>query len=458
MAVTKILAKNMRIDRLVNYIVNPDKTEEESLVTSLNCNVKTAAKEMANTKEYYGSTGGVQAYHIIQSFRPDEISPELAHEIGVRFCEQFLNGYEVVIGTHVDKDHIHNHIGFNSVSRLTGKKYTNTFAEYYKGIRVISDRLCRENGLSVIMESGGKGLSYAEWKLHKAGLLTYRDLLAQDVEEALSMALDVGNFYELMENRGYAIVHHSKYPSFIPYGSKSPYRAKINGRSLTEDDIRSTIEAGLEDPKPEILVRRRFIPYERHGKQHGFRALYVSWMYVLGIIGQGHRTSYPKVDDKELRRFEQYKKQQEYLETNEIDTDLQLTEKINGIEERIRSLTKARTILNAKKKRMRGLYKAVSDIEYLADVPKLYLDGAEGVEDDYKRYLDAKSKLAGKDIEALKTERSELYTRLSDINAELRKLRREQRLCAQIQNETPKISDKLNTGKVIENIDFPRLR
>ena len=308
------------------------------------------------------------------------------------------------------------------------------------------------------MESGGKGLSYAEWKLHKAGLLTYRDLLTQDVEEALSMALDVGNFYELMEDRGYAIVHHSKYPSFIPYGSKSPYRAKINGRSLTEDDIRSMIEAGLEDPKPEILVRRRFIPYERHGKQHGFRALYVSWMYVLGIIGQGHRTSYPKVDYRELRRFEQYKKQQEYLETNEIDTDLQLTEKINGIEERIRSLTKTKTILNAKKKRNRELYKAVSDFEYLADVPKLYLQAVEGMEDDYKSYLDAKSKLVGKDVDAVKTERSMLYEQLADINAELRKLRSEQYLCMQIQNEALRITEKMNTGQILENSDRQRLR
>ena len=245
MAVTKILAKSMRLDKLINYVTNGAKTDEQTLVTAINCTMKDAAKEMLRTKEHWCKGNGVQAYHIIQSFKVGEISPEMAHLLGKEFSVGYLPGYQVVIGTHVDKDHIHNHIVMNSVCMMTGQKYHSSPESYYKGIRRFSDELCRKHGLSVIMKTGGKGLSYIEWKLHKAGLLTYRELVDHDVKECLSLALDIGNFYELMEDRGYVIEHHSQYPSFRPDGANAPFRAKQDGRSLTEDDIRKIIDEDL---------------------------------------------------------------------------------------------------------------------------------------------------------------------------------------------------------------------
>ncbi len=182
MAITKILSKNMRLDKLIRYIQNPDKTEESVLTFCQFCNSKDAARQWVETKRHIGKTDGIQAFHIIQSFAPGEITPELAHELGKQFIREYLSDYEVVLGTHVDKDHIHNHLAFNSVSIVTGKKYHSTAESYYQQIRKISDRLCREYGLSVVMETGGKGISYAEWKLHKAGVLTLRELFDQDVE------------------------------------------------------------------------------------------------------------------------------------------------------------------------------------------------------------------------------------------------------------------------------------
>ena len=444
MAVTKILAKSMRLDKLVNYIKNGDKTNEETLVSTLNCNPREAARQMLRTKQHYGKEDGVQAYHIIQSFQIGEISPEMAHLLGKEFSVGFLPGYEVIIGTHVDKDHIHNHICFNSVCMTTGKKYTNTFTDYYKGIRRFSDKLCRQHGLSVIMETGGKGLSYIEWKLHKAGLLTYREMVDADVQECLSIALDIGNFYELMEDRGYVIEHHSQYPSFRPEGAKAPFRAKHNGKSLTEDDLRRIIEEGLDINAPETIVRRQRPQYRHPGKLHGFRALYTHWMYVLGIIGNGGRVPYPRVSYKEIRRLEQYKKQQAFLDKNGIDTRSQLEEKRESISQRIEELTKTRIILNSQKKRNKPLYEAIATVEYLSDVPRLYLENPSGFEEEYARYRQAEKLLEGKDRDELQKERAQLYTQLSDINAELRKLRSEQHLCEVIGHDAPAINQKLN--------------
>lgn len=450
MAITKILSKNMRLDRLIRYIQNRDKTDDEVFTYCQYCDPKAAARQMRATKERYGKTDGIQAFHIIQSFAPGEITPELAHELGIRFIREHLSDYEAVLGTHVDKGHIHNHIAINSVSFKTGKKYHSTAQSYYQQIRKISDRLCREHGLSVVMETGGKGISYAEWKLHKAGVLSLRELFDQDVEECLSQAMDLGQFYALMEDHGYTVKHHSNYPSFIPDGYAHPYRIKRNGKAWTEDDIERFIDRAMSDPTFEVImpkVQKAFVPY---GKLHGFRALYVSWMYVLGIIGQGKRTQYPRVNYKELKRFERYKAQAAFLDRNHIDTAEQLQAKMDEINGSMDTLTKSRIIWNSKRKRHKDLYEALATVEHLREVSELYAQGVAGIEEDYKRYLEAERKLNGVDLEALKAERNEVSEKVASINAEIREQRKELRLCEQILADSPKIEQQLSEEVELE--------
>ena len=450
MAVTKILSKNMRIDRLIRYVQNPDKTDDAVFTYFRNCDPKDAAQRWHETKVFYNKTEGIQAFHIIQSFAPGEITPELAHELGIRFIHEHLPEYEVVLGTHVDKGHIHNHIAFNSVNAKTGMKYHSTAESYYQQIRKISDRLCREHGLSVVMETGGKGISYAEWKLHKAGVLTLRELFDQDVEECLSQAMDLGQFYALMEDHGYTVKHHSNYPSFIPDGYTHPYRIKRKGKAWTEDDIERFIDRAMSDPTFEVImpkVQKAFVPY---GKLHGFRALYVSWMYVLGIIGQGKRTQYPWVNYKELKRFEQYKAQATFLDRNHIDTAEQLQAKMDEIHGAMDTLTKSRIIWNSKRKRHKDLYEALATVEHLQEVPELYAQGVAGIEEDYKRYLEVKQKLTDVDLEVLRAERNEVYEKVASINTQLRDCRKELRLCEQIQEDSPKIRQAMSEEVELE--------
>ena len=453
MAITKILSKNMRLDRLVRYIQNPDKTDDAVFTYCQYCDPKDAARHMRATKERYGKTDGIQAFHIIQSFAPGEITPELAHELGIRFIREHLSDYEAVLGTHVDKGHIHNHIAINSVSFKTGKKYHSTAQSYYQQIRKISDRLCREHGLSVVMETDGKVISSAEWKLHQAGLLTLREMFDQDVEECLSQAMGLGGFYGLMEDHGYTVRHHGSYPSFVPNGYSHPYRIKRKGRTWTEDDIERFIDRAMTDPTFEVIMpkaQKAFVPY---GKQHGFRALYVSWMYVLGMIGQGKRTQYPRVSYKELKRFEQYKAQAAFLDRNKIDTASQLRAKMDEINKTVETLTKSRIIWNSKKKKRKELYEALSTVEHLQDVPELYVQGVSGIEENYKRYLEAERKLEGVDLEAFKAERNAVYEKVASINAEIRECRKELRLCEQILADSPKIEQQLSEEVELEELE-----
>ena len=195
MAVTKILARKGRLDVGINYVLNGDKTQERVLTAHLNCDPGRECRQMLDTKRAYGKEDGVQYYHIIQSFKPGEITPEQALEIATEFAKEHLPGYETVIGVHVDREHIHAHLVFNSVNADTGEKYHSNAQSYYQQIRATSDRLCREHGLSVIMEgSSGKAVSYIEWLRQSRGQPTFRSMLEADLRTAIQDANDLGHF------------------------------------------------------------------------------------------------------------------------------------------------------------------------------------------------------------------------------------------------------------------------
>ena len=456
MAVTKIYAKRARLDKLIRYVINPDKTDEMTLVSGLGCEVETAYDEMMQVKEQFHQTDGVQGYHIIQSFQPGEIDGENAHELGQQFAEEYLKDYQVVIATHVDKHHVHNHLVLNSVSDKTGKKYHSSPESYYKQIRTISDRLCRENGLSVVINPARNSLSYMEWKLQQNGILTLRELFEQDAKECLSQALDIGQFYALMEDHGYTVQHHSSYPSFVPDGYTHPYRLKKSGKSLTEDDIGRLIEEGLSDPNFEVLVPKAdkaFVPY---GKAHGPHRIYLSWLYALKLIGQGKRTQYPKINYKELRRFEQIKACEAFLRENGLETAAQVQEKKIELNRDMERMTKTRIIWNSKKKRSKPLFDALAAKESLKEVPRLYTQSVAGIEEDYYRYLEAESILHGVDIEALRAQRDETYEKIASVNAQMRKARTELRLIDRILADTPDLERVLEEQIEADTPDWER--
>ena len=212
---------------------------------------------------------------------------------------------------------------------------------------------------------------------------------------------------------------------------------------MTEDDLRNKWEEIFDLPESEYISpadKRMFVPYP---KAKGFRALYLSWMYALGMIGKGHHSATPKISKEQLALFKQYKAQQAYLDKHGIDTVEQLNDRVMDVTSRIADLEKTRVILNAKKKRMRPMYEALSTVERLSDIPKLKEMGTDGIDDEMAEYTEASKILCGWDQDELRSERSRLYTMLSDTNAEIRQLRKELNLCSVISRVTPQIEDAL---------------
>ena len=246
MAVTKVLARKGRLDVGIHYVLNGDKTNEQILTAYLNCDPGHACRQMLDTKRAMGKTDGVQYYHIIQSFKPGEVTPELALEIAREFAAEHLPGYQAVIGVHVDKEHIHAHTIFNSVNADTGEKYHSNARSYYSQIRAISDRLCREHGLSVIMEGkADKAVSYIEWLRQSRGQPTFRAMLEADLREAIEDANDIGHFFLIMEHKGYEIKHGNR----LGFRLRGQDRFMVPGRKnplFTEDGIRAAIGGNLD--------------------------------------------------------------------------------------------------------------------------------------------------------------------------------------------------------------------
>ena len=444
MAVTKILPRSGGLQQAIDYVLNGDKTDDCILTAHFNCDPGREYRQMMQTKRETHRTDGRQCYHIIQSFRPGEIPPELALEIAKEFVREHLNGFEAVIGTHVDRHHIHSHIVFNSVNADTGEKYHSTQQSYYQQIRGISDRLCREHGLSVIMEGApAKAVSYVEWLRQSKGQPTFRTMLEADLRAAIQDANDLGHFFLLMEHMGYEI-HHGDRLGFRLRGQE---RFQYPGRRnplFTEDGIRAAIQGNLAEieagSRPAVLSRIKYQPYQKHPKYTGFLALYVHYLYLLGKIRQ--RQYPPRMTPhlrREVMRFEQYRTQFDFLRENEIVTQADMDAFQTRTEESLAKLIKQRTILNVRKKKRQKLYTALADVEALAPSKALYEEGLTGMEAEFEQYMAAMALLERSGIprERLIAEKAEVYEQLAELNREIRAERQKLKLCRQIQKQAP---------------------
>ena len=241
MAVTKIKPIKSTLSKALAYIQNPAKTEEKMLVSSFGCSYETADIEFAYTLSQALEKGNNLAHHLMQSFEPGEVSYEKAHEIGRQLADAVTKGqYEYVLTTHIDKGHIHNHIIFCAVNFIDHRKYNSNKRSYY-GIRNISDRLCRENGLSVVVPGrGSKGKSYAEYQAEKTGT-SWKGKLKIAVDALIPQASDFADFLRLLQAAGYEI-KPGKYISCRAPGQERFTRLKTLGADYTEEAITERIK------------------------------------------------------------------------------------------------------------------------------------------------------------------------------------------------------------------------
>ena len=379
MAITKIWPVKDNLSRVYRYISNEDKTTEEisdglnevltyttqgyktnekEYITGINCSPATAVKQMIHTKKSYGKDDGVLAFHAVQSFRPGELTPEQCHEIGVRLAGlMWGDRFEVVVSTHLDKQHLHNHFVVNSVSFMDGKKFDNNRNDYNR-FQNLSDDLCNGYTLSVI-HSNGKGMHHSEWEAVKEGKPYFRQLIKHDVDVVLSYARNMDQFVEGLQDMGYEVSTSRKYIAVKhPQGQRMRrLKSLLRDGRYDEEHIEERLYNNLILPmvKVQDAVPSHFYKGESR-KLKGFRALYFKYMYMLGII---HASDAPKqYPSAELRRdliyMDKITEENTFLGKNNLETIEDVTAFKSKLDAEIHDLINDRKKIYGKLKRVKN--------------------------------------------------------------------------------------------------------
>lgn len=378
MATTKIWAIKDSLSRVVNYAKNPEKTlfsdlkqvlmyaensektvdenEKTMYVTGVNCKEKTAYEEMNFVQKKFDKCTGNIAYHAYQSFKTGEVSPELAHKIGVELAKEIWSEYQVVVATHFNTGTYHNHFVVNSVNMFTGKKFNCNKGAYYK-FREISDRLCRENNLIVIENPKGRtprSIYFAE----KRGEPTKYNLMRQAIDETIKICVSYTQFKKAMYKKGYIIndANNRKYPTIRSINDKKAVRMYQLGEKYLPQSI---IERLFQNPcyvqdyyfkliKPK-KKNKHYNVYKFKGnfkninKITGIDALFLILFHLLGLIPkrENYKPLSPEMK-REVRKMERYSNEIKLIVTEKIRTTEDVKSYISQTEKDIEDTTNVR--------------------------------------------------------------------------------------------------------------------
>lgn len=412
MAVTSIWPIKGRVDKVINYARNPEKThdkaglsklheiegvieyasdemktETRAFVTCLNLtSEEDAAKEFMEVKLRYGKTDGRVCYHGYQSFKADEVDADTAHNIGVALAQELWGDrFQVVIATHCNTGHYHNHFVINSVSDVDGLKFYNS-PEDYKHMREVSDRLCREARISVIENPGGRKQNYSEWEAEKNGKPTVRGTIRSDIDRAILASTTERDFLRVMKEMGYEVKTRTSkgsplaHPVVRPPGGKKNCRLDSLGEFYTLDSIKQRIQNNIRKrvPFPEVKEDKKTTYYhykEKAQKATGLYALYLYYCYELHIIV--HKPASVKRVSASMRqdmiKLDQYIAQANFLGRTGISTMDELLSYADDKETQMSQLKEERTGLRNQLKQCtrsndeKGIEEIKARIDVLSD-------------------------------------------------------------------------------------------
>ena len=418
MATTSIWKISNNLKQSINYIINPEKTvnedyckvdydylegkkdynfkqEKVSYVSYLNCEEYDPYGDMKFTKDFYDNNGGVLAYHGYQSFKEGEVTADVAHEIGVKFVEEMFKDYEVVVATHQNTNHIHNHFIINSVSFKNGKKYNNNRTNLAK-LRHISDSLCAEYGLSVLDEDIGYKSTYN----HKVLDNDYYKLLKEDLDSVISYSATLKQVKQRMRDLGYISYSRNGLITIYRDGCDKVRIEKAFGSEYSIDRINERLYLSKQIVFKSMSQKSIFEEYlQKTNKHHkGIYGLYLYYCYLLKVFPQKHPKQYlPYSIRQDVKRMEQISEETRFMVTNKIETkeDLELFAK-NNYEEL--------SILKSKRENL------------------------------WKKYHRAKTK----------EKQSEILAEINDIQPKIKELRKYDNYCKDIRKRSESIQDNIN--------------
>lgn len=348
---------------IIAYAADEKKTEKQYFTTGINCDVENAREQFNITKLSFNKTGGIVCGHCMQGFDGYEVTPEVAHEIGVQMAKELWGDrFQIVVATHLNTNNVHNHIVFNSVSFVDGKRYHFCTEETMR-IRAVSDRICRERNLSVIEHPEGKRVPYSLYKMEKAGMPTRYNVARQALDEAISVSANMEEFKSELKKRGYLYQFNPrrKYWTVTPPGWTKTIRTDRLGDQYTREMIQQRVFSN------DIGVRMQRMRNECRSSNHydlkrridkimgrsGLEKLYLRYCYELGYLPKYRQNPVRlhAVLKEELLKCDLYSEEAKFLARYNISTEEDLEKKMKSLMEDNSSISAQRSELRQKLRR-----------------------------------------------------------------------------------------------------------
>ena len=403
MAISKIL--NMKdcgghfhgkhLKKSLDYVMNPEKTQDGRLVGAINCQVDSAFEQMKATKRKFGKVDKRQGYHIILSFKEDEVNPDTAFEITRRFVEEYLGkSYEAVYVVHDNTAHVHSHIVFNSVSFVDGKKYRYEKGDWAKYIQPITNKLCQEYGLSIIdVDDGSKEKeheSYKDWSEYREGSFVWADMIKRDLDSCILQAGNYEQFLELLSDKGYE-VKQGKYLAVKPQGMTRFRRCKTLGDMYSDEAIRERIEkediSFYREQQKEVqsvLCKCKVRRYRR-AKMSGLQKRYYAKLYRIGKLKKKPYSQVWKYRD-DIRKMHKLQEQYLFLVRHKIESAEELVSVLDNLTDKKKEASKEKSKTYKAKERFKDIFDKAEQIRELNDAESCYQSGDTFFEDEHNAW------------------------------------------------------------------------
>ena len=396
------------LEDVIEYAANEDKTEMKYYVSTINCNKRCARDEFSMVKKRFGKEGGIVAFHAYQSFAPGEVNPSEAHSIGVELARRLWGDrFQIVVATHVNTAAVHNHLVINSISFRDGKRFHGC-RETTGMLREMSDRICQEHGLSVIKNPKGQRVNTYLYKMERAGMPTRYNVARQSIDEAIALSFTLEEFKAELKNRGYnyRFDPQRKYWTITPPGWKKPIRIHQLGENYT----RESIERRIYENDPSVRSDRVRQHYHRSNQYNlrrridqimgrsGLEKLYLRYCYELGYLPkyQQNPTKLHILLKEDLLKCDQYSEQAKLLSKYHVNTDEDLSLLMEKLDGKMQSVSAARDEIRKVSRR---------------NIPIAQIDAAKD--------------------------------KVTELTAELRDLRRELKVCTQVQERSDHVRENL---------------
>ena len=396
------------LEDVIEYAANEDKTEMKYYVSTINCNKRCARDEFAMVKKRFGKEGGIVAFHAYQSFAPGEVNPSEAHSIGVELARRLWGDrFQIVVATHVNTAAVHNHLVINSISFKDGKRFHGC-RETTGMLREMSDRICQEHGLSVIKNPKGQRVNTYLYKMERAGMPTRYNVARQSIDEAIALSLTIEEFKAELRSRGYSYRFdpQRKYWTITPPGWKKPIRIHQLGENYT----RESIERRIYENDPSVRTERVRQQYHRPNHYNlrrridrimgrsGLEKLYLRYCYELGYLPkyQQNPTKLHILLKEDLLKCDQYSEHAKLLSKYHVSTDEDLSLLVEKLEDKMQSVSAERDEMRKVSRR---------------NIPIAQIDAARD--------------------------------KVTELTAELRELRKELKVCTQVQERSDHVRENL---------------